>query len=342
MEKSEWLNRQSRGNRKLKWLVGVVIVILLAGAVAGGIIGGVLGSRRGNNASGRSSRGSDSKDDKDGDLTKDSPEIKSLMGNPNLHKVFPGMDYTPLGAQYPECLTSPPSQNDVTQDVAVLSQLTNRIRLYGTDCNQTEMVLHSIDVLDMKKDVKVWLGVWLDKNQTTNDRQLKHMYGILDKHGAEPFAGVIVGNEVLYRKDTTEPELATLLQGIRTNFTTKGIKLPLATSDLGDNWTVELASEVDIVMANVHPFFGGVPVDEAAGWTWNFWQERNVKPTSSLANRPKQIISEVGWPTGGGNNCGVAVCVDKTSHSVSGIPQLNEFMDKFVCQSLTNGTEYFW
>ncbi|KAI9793558.1 MAG: hypothetical protein M1816_007991 [Peltula sp. TS41687] len=341
-EKSEWLNRQHRGTRKLKWLVGIVIVILLAGAIAGGIVGGVLGSRRGNDGSTSGSRSSDSKKDKDGDLTKDSPEIKALMGNPNLHKVFPGMDYTPLGAQYPDCLKNPPSQNDVTQDVAVLSQLTNRIRLYGTDCNQTEMVLHSIDVLDLKQDAKVWLGVWQDRNKTTNARQLEQMYSILDKHGAEPFAGVIVGNEVLYKQDMSETQLAQMLLDVRSNLTAKAIKLPVTTSDLGDNWHPQLASAADIVMANIHPFFSGTEVDKAAGWAWSFWQEHNVLPTATLPNRPKQVMGEVGWPSGGGNHCGAVACTDTTSHSVAGIAQMNEFMDTFVCQSLANGTEFFW
>ena len=47
-----------------------------------------------------------------------------------------------------------------TRDIAVLSQLTNTIRLYGTDCNQTEMTLHSIKALNVP--MKVWLGVWQD------------------------------------------------------------------------------------------------------------------------------------------------------------------------------------
>ena len=47
----------------------------------------------------------------------------------------------PWGTTYPECLKWPPSQNNVTRDIAVLSQLTNKVRLYGMDCNSTEMVL---------------------------------------------------------------------------------------------------------------------------------------------------------------------------------------------------------
>lgn len=335
-EKSEWLSRQTSGRKKLRWLVGIVIVLIILGGVAGGVVAAV---RRSNSKSSATSSGGAPADKDDGqDLDKDSAEIKKLMGNTNLHKVFPGMDYTPFNAQYPACLTNPPSQNNVTKDVAVLSQLTNTIRLYGTDCNQTEMVLHAIDKLGLT-DVKVWLGVWLDKNTTTNDRGINAMYDILDKNGADPFAGVIVGNEVLYRQQLTETNLAEILTNVKSNFTEKNINLPLATSDLGDNWTAGLAATVDVVMSNIHPFFGGVPVDDAAGWTWDFWQGKDVVLTENTSK--KNIISEVGWPSGGGTDCsgGAKTC---TAGAVAGVDEMNTFMDNFICQSLKNGTNFFW
>lgn len=63
--------------------------------------------------------------------------------------------------------------------MAVLTQLTNNVRLYGTDCNQTEMVLHAIDKLEIK-DMKIWLGVWIDSNETTSRRQIDQLYKIID------------------------------------------------------------------------------------------------------------------------------------------------------------------
>ncbi len=341
-EKSEWLSRQKKGNKKMRWLVGIILGILLIGAIVGGIVGGVLASRRNNNSNGSSrSRSSSGKSDK-GELNNDSSEIKELLGNSKLRRVFPGMDYTPLNAQYPACLSNMPRQNEVTKDVAVMSQLTNRIRLYGTDCNQTEMVLHAIDTLDLKDDTKVWLGVWQDKNTTTNARQLEHMYTLLDKYGADRFAGAIVGNEVLFREDMTLTELATILRGVKSNFTSKKIDLPVATSDLGDDWTKELTAEVDIVMSNVHPFFAGKTAEEATGWTWNFWQTKDVVLTKDDPSK-KQIISEVGWPSGGGKSCGDSpACTSSTPGSIAGINEMNKFMEDFVCQGLNNGTEFFW
>ena len=346
VEKSDWLKRQTSRRSKMRWIIGIIIAILLVAAIVGGVIGGIKGAKSNNSADksadAAEQHGQSASDDKhaNGDLDKDSDEIKKLMNNPDLHKVFPGMAYTPFNAQYPECLTNPPSQNNVTRDMAVLSQLTDVIRLYGTDCNQTEMVLHAIDRLALT-DMKVWLGVWLEKNTTTNDRGLHALNDLLATNGAGPFAGVIMGNEVLFRQDLTEVQLAKILSDTKKNLTAQKIDLPVATSDLGDDWTATLADEVDVVMSNIHPFFAGVEVDVATGWTWSFWQNKDVVLTSGSSK--KNIISEVGWPSAGGRSCGNVNCTDDIkSSSVAGIDEMNQFMNDFVCQSLANGTDYFW
>ncbi|KAL9611992.1 MAG: hypothetical protein Q9167_003392 [Letrouitia subvulpina] len=342
VEKSEWLSRQTSGRKKSRWILAVLVAVVLIGAIVGGIIGGIKASK--NRSSGSSNSDSPTgetaaADDSKGDLDKDSSEIKKLMNNPALHKVFPGVDYTPYASQYPECLKWPPSQNNVTRDVAVLSQLTNQIRLYGTDCNQTEMVLHAIDRLGLK-DMKVWLGVWLDKNTTTNARGLAAMNQLLSKHGADPFLGIIIGNEVLYRQQLTEAELGKILTDTRRNLTSMKIDLPVATSDLGDNWNAALVADTDIVMSNIHPFFAGKTPDIAADWTWNFWETHDTVLTKGTDK--KNIISEVGWPSEGGMRCGTPTCPQGVKGAVAGVDEMNHFMDNFVCQSLANGTDFFW
>jgi exo-beta-1,3-glucanase (GH17 family) len=346
LEKSEWLAQETTRNKRLRWIVGTIIAILVIAAIVGGVLGGILGRKdkdKNTIGGGGSASPENVAQDNKNDLDKNSKEIQALLNNKNLHKVFPGMDYTPLNVQYPECVHAPPSQNNITRDMAVLSQLTNAVRLYGTDCNQTEMVLHAIDRLELT-DMKVWLGVWIGDNQTTNDRQLSQLWKIFDDHKADKFKGVIVGNEVLFRKDVTETELATIIKDVKQNLTDRAISIPIATSDLGDNWTADLASEVDIVMSNIHPFFAGVTAEEAAGWTWSFWQNKDVVLTTgaSTGKDTKQIISEVGWPSEGGNSCGARSCVGDTEGSVAGIEEMNTFMESWVCESLRNQTMYFW
>jgi exo-beta-1,3-glucanase (GH17 family) len=341
-EKSEWLSKQSNGNKKLRWLVGILLALLIIGGITGGVVGGVLSRKKSSsNSSSSSTQGqSASSDTQDnGDLNADSAEIKKLLNNKNLHKVFPGIDYTPMYTQYPGCLTYPASQNNVTRDLAVLSQLTNTIRLYGTDCNQTELLLHSIDQLNLNGTVKVWLGVWQDNNATTNARQLQQMYDIFDKYGTASFVGAIVGNEVLFRQDMTATELGEVISGVKSNFTAKGINLPVASSDLGDSWSTasEVVSEIDYLMSNIHPFFAGVTAEEAASWTYDFWTQHDTILKTDIT---KNVISETGWPSQGGMDCGGATTC--TNGSIAGIQEMNTFMDGWVCQALANNTNYFW
>lgn len=335
VEKSAWLAKQSTGSKKLRWMIIGGVALVIAAAIALGVYFGVV-KNRSNSGSGESAQ---QDTDANGDLDINSAEIQKLLNNKNLHKVFPGIDYTPINTQFPACLENPPSQNNVTRDVAVLSQLTNTIRLYGTDCNQTEMLVHAVDRLGMNDTIKIWMGVWQDNNDTTNARQLSQMYDILDTYGASPFKGVIVANEILFREQMTATQLGNLLSEVRTNLTAKGMSLPIATSDLGDDWTAELAAQSDYVMSNIHPFFGGVNAKDAAAWTWSFWDTHDLGFNTDLS---KNIIAETGWPSQGGTDCGTTTVTDCPDASVAGIDGMNQFMSDWVCQALTNGTLYFW
>lgn len=348
-EKSEWLDKQRSGSKRLKWIVGSILLLVIIAAVVGGTTGGILAMKKSEaNDSTASSASSSSSTTKHGLYDISSPEVKALLNNKAFHKVFPGMDYTPLNAQYPDCIHNPPSQNNITLDIAQLSQLTPAVRLYGTDCSQTEMVLTAIDRLGYNDTLQVWIGVWLGNNATTNARQLSQMEDVLRTYPSKHFAGIIVGNEVLFREDMTEATLASNLSNVRQTLADLSIDLPVATSDLGDDWTADLASDSDIVMANVHPFFAGVTPSAAPGWTWEFWQNHNVDlKTSSTASGkgwPGSIIAEVGWPSDGGTNCGGmdGSCKQGQEGAVAGISEMNEFMEGWVCESLKNGTTFFW
>jgi exo-beta-1,3-glucanase (GH17 family) len=136
------------------------------------------------------------------------------------------MDYTPINAQYPGCGSI---QANVTADVAILSQLTSKVRLYGTDCDQATQVLDAIQ--DLKVDMTVFLTVWVDGNTTTLNRQLSAMYDILKTYPVDLIDGVAVGNEVLFREDMTEAALISLIKEVRTNVTAMnlGKTIPIGT-----------------------------------------------------------------------------------------------------------------
>lgn len=325
------------------WLIFGLAVLVIAGVVCGVLFGVVFKKKGGSSGGGGSGDTSTAESDTktNGDLSSDSSEIQALMNNPDLRKVFMGMDYTPLNTQYPDCVKNPASQNNVTRDLAVLSQLTNTIRLYGTDCNQTQMLIHAVNQLQLKDTVKIWLGVWQDKNPDTNKRQLDQMWDILKRYGTDYFKGIIVANEILFREQMDINTLGNLLDTVRSELKKRGFAaLPVATSDLGDKWTSGLAAQSDAIMANIHPFFAGTPVKDAADWTRYFWGNKTMGFTKK--DPAMNIIAETGWPSQGGMGCGNEWQTDCPEKSVAGIDEMNIFMEDWVCRALEDGTEYFW
>lgn len=266
-QESAWLQEQNKASKKTKWIIGGVILVVLL-LIGGGVAAGVILSRRnsGGNSGGSSTKSVNPEEDRPDapHLGSDADSIRGLLNNPDLHKSFYGMvsfysttgrrsrdansgeqDYTPLNGVFPECLKWPATQNNITKDIAVISQLTTRLRMYGNDCNQTQMVIEAIKILNV--DLQVWMGVYIDANETTNARQLSQMYDILEEYGEDPFAGVVLANEALFRKEITEWSLVDLLGKVRTNFTELGYtKLNISTSDLGSAWTTTLAGAVDV------------------------------------------------------------------------------------------------
>ncbi|KAK9420833.1 hypothetical protein SUNI508_00924 [Seiridium unicorne] len=342
-EQSEWVKKQTASKKRWRWLIIIVVGLIVAGGIAGGVVGGLMSKNKSGSSKNSSNGGGQSASEdtqENGDLDINSDEIKALLNNANLHKVFPGVDYTPLNTQYPDCIGNPASQNNITRDVAVLSQLTNVIRLYGTDCNQTEMTIHALKQLQMEDDIKIWMGVWQDNNETTNARQLSQMWDILETYGDKYFEGLIVANEILFREQMTEDELGDLLDSVRTNVTNMGLSLKVATSDLGDKWTSSLAAKSDVIMSNIHPFFGGINEKDAASWTWQFWQNHDSGYMKSDASA--NVISEIGWPSQGGMDCASETVTDCPDQAVAGIDGLNQLLNDWVCDALTNGTNYFW
>lgn len=79
--------------------------------------------------------------------------------------------------------------------------------------------------------------------------------------------------------------------------------IPVGTADAGSFFNNEVLSAVDYGMSNVHPWFANVSIDQAAGWTAEFFQENNVVVAQNLTNKPQMYIAETGWPSVSGFFC---------------------------------------
>ncbi|KAJ9475808.1 putative family 17 glucosidase SCW10 [Pseudozyma hubeiensis] len=264
-----------------------------------------------------------------GVVTSDASDPSIFTKDARLHRSMYGICYTPFHAQYPACGAT---QSNVTEDIQLLSQLTSRIRLYGSDCNTSQLVLEAIK--QTKVDMKVFLAVWIDTNATTVQRQIDNVVDAIKTYGVDNIDGITVGNEFLLNGGS-ETTLLGYISTVNTTINALGLSkyIPIGTADAGSMITTTLASGADYVMANVHPWFGGLPVDQAAGWVYEY-TSTNAPSTALLApNKPTLYVAEAGWPTGA-NETRLATY----QAAVAGVDELNTFLQNFVCQSNSNFT----
>ncbi|GAA5878787.1 hypothetical protein JCM1840_007246 [Sporobolomyces johnsonii] len=261
--------------------------------------------------------------------------------DPRLKQIFYGLAYTPYLAQQPWCGCT---LQNVTEDVQLMSQLTTRLRTYGSACNQTQLLLQAIQ--DTKVNMTVWIGAYIGTNATVNAQQQQWIIDAINIYGTDHISGVTIGNEyVLDSVDQVAAAqyLVTEMASFRTQLDALNLskKLPVGTADAGSVFTTALADGSDYIMANVHPWFGGVPIDQAAGWTWEYFTETDVaiadKSKTPSGGAVTSYIAETGWPTASmtpeNATLGAAVC---------GVPELQTFIDTFPCQANANNSYYFY
>ncbi|KAJ6520911.1 glycoside hydrolase family 17 protein [Mycena vulgaris] len=336
-----WLEKSAtRSKGRPKWMI--IGAVGLLGLIAAGVALGIVLSKKSSSSSSSSSSSASSK-------TSSSSDPSSFTKDPALIKSFYGIAYTPEGSQLPDCGNS---LADVITDVQLLSQLTTRIRLYGADCNQTELVLEAIS--QTKVNLTVWLGNYAvaTDNGTAYDRQRDLIKTALEKYGVEHIGGVTVGNEFILNyltaNSATDPDgtvgntgAAILIDDItdtRSMMSALSLSnISIGTSDAGSYFNTKVLESVEYGLANVHPWFADTTIEAAAGWTATFFQETNLDAAAALSNTPQMYIAETGWPSNSSDTASATNGASAASEA-----NLQIFLDTFVCQANTNGTKYFY
>jgi len=344
----------AKKSSRSKWLVTGAVVGLL-GLVALGVALGVTLSKH-HVLSSSSSSGSGSSGSSSGGGGGGGGGVNGT--NPNDPSQFPldsalvrsfyGISYTPYGVQLPDCGAT---LDQVITDIQLLSQLTTRIHLYGADCNQTQFVLDAIQQTQVNMTVYVANYPIATDNGTAYERQAQELQEAIQIFGADQIVGMIVGNEFMLDylddNDATDPNSAVGNQGaaILDAYITDTRQLlsnmslghmPVGTAEAGAYFNNEVLESVNFAMANVHPWFANVTIDQAATWTWEFFEQTDVEQADSLSNRPAMSIGETGWPS---NSTPGA---ESNGPSIASEPNLQTFLDTFVCQANANGTAYFF
>jgi len=151
-------------------------------------------------------------------------------------------------------------------DMQLLSQITTRIRLYGSDCNQTALVLEAIK--QTKTNIKVFPAIFVvDKDDAGYQRQKTALQQALQTYGTDNVLGITVGNEFMLNYITENKAtnangtvglaasavLKTRIADIRQMLTSMSITLPVGTADAGSYFNNDLLGAVDFGCARLFP-----------------------------------------------------------------------------------------
>lgn len=237
-----------------KWaLIGGLSALVIAG-VAGGIAAWKVSQN--NSKAGGSGVSSTSKGGTPNPETDRVPgsDPSKFVKDSRLKQSFYGIAYTPQNVQLPNCGAT---QDNVTQEIQIISQLTTRIRTYGSDCNQSAMVVQAIQ--DTKVDLSVFLGIYVDDNATTWQRGVQDTLDVIKTYGTANIAGITVGNEYILGQNASRASY-TFIENKITEFKQEldalnlDKTIPVGTADAGSVMTSGMSSYMDYMMSNVHPW----------------------------------------------------------------------------------------
>ena len=169
------------------------------------------------------------------------------------------------------------------------------VRTYSTGEN-----LEAVPQRAGKYGLKVWHGAWLNNNEKENLEQINLLIDHANKY-KDTIERVIVGNEVLLRKDLTANELRRYIRQVKQRVTQ-----PVTYADVWEFWlrNPSLADEVDFITIHILPYWEDEPIGldrrEPDG-TPSI--EKHIvdiyKKVQARFPDKKIVIGETGWPSDG-------------------------------------------
>lgn len=180
-----------------------------------------------------------------------------------------------------------PSEAEADQDMALLARVTRAVRTYSAIEGDFDTA-----AVARRHGVKLWQGIWLGGDRAQNEREMVRAIALAHQY-PDVIERVVVGNEVLLRRDLPVGELIADIDRVRRSVTQK-----VAYADVWEFWRQfpEVAPHVDVMLIHLLPYWEDVPtgIDRAVAHVGDvFRQMRCEFPGRQIA------IGETGWPSRG-------------------------------------------
>lgn len=201
---------------------------------------------------------------------------------------IPCVSYAPYRdgqTPFDETLVIPPEQ--IAEDLARLRPLTGCVRTYS--------VIQGLDAVPRiarSLGMTVMLGGWVGHERTKNEKELETLIELARRY-PETARAVIVGNEVLLRREQPPSELVAMISRVRA-----AVPVPVTYADVWEFWEKhpEVADAVDFVTIHTLPYWEDEPraIGEAVPHVVAIWRKMSARFPGK-----RVFIGEAGWPSAG-------------------------------------------
>ncbi|MDO4905100.1 MAG: hypothetical protein Q4A16_06075 [Lautropia sp.] len=179
------------------------------------------------------------------------------------------------------------SEERLRQDLTILSARTQCVRTYS--------VIQGLDAVPgiaRELGMQVLLGAWIGRERDKNEIELNEAIRLANEY-PDTVRGVIVGNEVLLRREQSPKVMADYIDRVKA-----AVEVPVTYADVWEFWSQhsELARHVSFVTVHILPYWEDHPVgihdaiQHIVG---------TAEAMRKLFDGKDVLIGETGWPSAG-------------------------------------------
>lgn len=190
-----------------------------------------------------------------------------------------------------------PSESEILQDLNIISNYWNLIRVYSSD-EDSERMLELIRKNNLP--IKVMMGVWLENETKIPQQKSENIKQVLNairlgNEYSDIISAISVGNETKVFWSAHRMETAHLINYIRA--VRNNTSVPVTTADDYNFWnkpvSKSVSSEVDFIVVHIYPLWNGKTLENSIEWMGNiFFNEiKKFHPDKTL------VLGEIGWAT---------------------------------------------
>jgi exo-beta-1,3-glucanase (GH17 family) len=180
-----------------------------------------------------------------------------------------------------------PTEAEADSDMALVAGQAASIRTYAAIEGKFDVA-----ALAARHRLKLWQGIWLGADRAKNQLEIARAIALAHQY-PDTITRLVVGNEVLLRRDLPPDELIAAIEQVR-----HAVRQPVAYADVWDFWKQfpQVAPHVDVMLIHVLPYWEDTPIgiDRAVAHVNDAFREmRALFPGKQIA------IGETGWPSRG-------------------------------------------